>query len=153
MNRHYSLAAMAALGVGLALTILTTVLVFVSTTAIGEHIQTGYPHYSSGQISAAVNFYTVYLVVLGALGAIAWSFDLWLVRRRRAWAYPLAVIFFLVGTSFGLFNLLIRDTSGDTALPEAIGEMGLLPSVAGLVAIVLMWKHADSDKEQTREAI
>ena len=153
MNRHYSRAATTALFVGLALTILTTVCVFVSSTAIGEHIQAGYPHYSRAQISAAVSFYTVYLIALGTLGAIVWCFVLWLVRRRRAWAYPLAIIFFLVGTSFGLFNLLIRDTSGDTALPEAIGEMGLLPSVAGLVAIVLMWKHADSDKEQTREAI
>ena len=153
MNRHYSRAAMIALGVGLALTILITLSVFASTTAIGEHIQTGYPHYSSGQISAAVNFYTVYLVVLGALGAIAWSFDLWLVRRRRAWAYPLAIIFFLVGTSFGLFNLLIRDTSGDTALPELISGMGLLPSVAGLIAIVLMWKHVNPGKQQTRSKV
>lgn len=153
MNRHYSRAATAALCVGLALTILTTLCVFVSTTAIGEHIQTGYPRYSRGQISAAASFYTVYLIALGTLGAIVWAFVLWLVRRRRAWAYPLAIISFLVGTSFGLLNLLIRDTSGDTALPELIGGMGLLPSVAGLVAIVLMWKHADQDRRQTRPAI
>jgi hypothetical protein len=38
-------------------------------------------------------------------------------------------------------NVLIRDTSGDTGLPPLLGWAGVLPCLAGLVAITLLWKE------------
>jgi hypothetical protein len=47
---------------------------------------------------------------------------------------------FVVGTSIALFNLLVQDTSGDTGLPPLLGWVGLLPSLAGLAAVILLWR-------------
>ena len=42
----------------------------------------------------------------------------------------------------GLSALLVRDTSGDTGLPAVLGGLQLLPAVAGLAAVVLLWRTA-----------
>ena len=39
-------------------------------------------------------------------------------------------------------DLLIRDTSGDTGLPPLLGWAGMLPSLAGLVAVALLWSKS-----------
>src|SRR5690606_38723296 len=49
-------------------------------------------------------------------------------------------VLLLAGGGVALFNLLVRDTSGDTGLPPLLGLTGLLPVVAGVVAVVLLWR-------------
>ncbi|MFF8812307.1 hypothetical protein [Streptomyces pactum] len=48
---------------------------------------------------------------------------------------------FLIGTGTGLTGLLTKDTSGDTGLPPAMGWAGMLPCLAGLVAVALLWRR------------
>jgi hypothetical protein len=49
---------------------------------------------------------------------------------------------FALGTSIALTDLLIKDTSGDTGLPPLLGWAGLLPCVAGLLAVTLLWRRS-----------
>lgn len=46
---------------------------------------------------------------------------------------------FVLGTGVALFDLLVKDTSGDTGLPPLLGWTGMLPSLAGLLAVTLLW--------------
>ncbi|MPV37470.1 hypothetical protein GB881_10530 [Georgenia subflava] len=85
--------------------------------------------------------YVIYLSVLGALGVAGWLGSIWAARTGRRWARWAAAGMFTLGTSVALFNLLVRDTSGDTGLPPLLGWAGMLPCVAGLVAVVLLWRR------------
>ncbi len=49
---------------------------------------------------------------------------------------------FALGTAIALFDLLVKDTSGDTGLPPLLGWLGLLPCLAGLLAVALLWQPA-----------
>jgi hypothetical protein len=46
-----------------------------------------------------------------------------------------------LATGIALFDLLVRDTSGDTGLPPLLGWVGLLPCLAGLLAVMRLWKR------------
>jgi hypothetical protein len=39
-----------------------------------------------------------------------------------------------------LFDLLVKDTSGDTGLPPLLGWTGMAPCLAGLLALALLWR-------------
>jgi predicted permease len=84
--------------------------------------------------------YLVSLSIVGVLGIMCWFFVIQAVRRRRRWARSVATLVLFVGTSVGLFGLLVRDTSGDTGLPPSLGWLGMLPCLAGVVAVSLLWR-------------
>jgi hypothetical protein len=43
-------------------------------------------------------------------------------------------------TGLGLTGLLTQDTSGGTGLPPALGWAGPAPCVAGVLAVVWLWR-------------
>ncbi|MZD09459.1 hypothetical protein GTW43_30905 [Streptomyces sp. SID5785] len=81
------------------------------------------------------------LTAVGVLGAFAWLATGWAVRAGRRGARPAATLLFGLGVTVGLAGLLTRDTSGMTGLPPALGWAGMAPCVAGLVAVVLLWRR------------
>jgi hypothetical protein len=132
---------------GLGLTVASIVLVFVdhaTGNVLAAHIRDGYPFYSRDRIDGAATIYLSYLSVLGGLGIIGWLTTLWAIARRKRWARWLATGLFAVGTAVALFDLLVRDTSGDTGLPALIGAAGLLPGLAGLALVIMLWRRPDS---------
>lgn len=138
-------AALGALYCGLALTLLAIVAVHVdhaTTNYLAAHIKAGYPDYSRAQVDSAAQTYLIYLTVLGALGAIGWLITLWLAGAGKAGAKWLAVGLWATGVSIAVFNLVIRDTSGDTGLPPLLSSLGLLPCLAGVLAVGALWKRA-----------
>ncbi|MEV0268051.1 hypothetical protein AB0H43_04680 [Hamadaea sp. NPDC050747] len=124
---------------GLGLTVLASVVPFAARNLLAEHIQAGYPAYDRGQVDSAVGLALTLLTVVGVLGVLAWIGTTWAVQRDKRWARPVATVMFLVGASLGLTGLLTRDTSGDTGLPATLGLLGLVPSLAGLLAVALLW--------------
>jgi hypothetical protein len=135
--------AIVALYAGLTLTVGTLLVLYADhsgTNVLAAHIRVGYPTYDDARISSAATTYVIYLSVLGALGAIGWLATIWAAGTRRRWARWVAAGLFVVGTSIALFNLLVTDTSGDTGLPPLLGWLGLLPCLAGLVAVVALWR-------------
>lgn len=85
--------------------------------------------------------WVIYLSILGGLGIIGWLTTSWAVGRGKRWARWLAAGLFVTGTSIALFNLLVRDTSGETGLSALLGWTGLLPSLAGLIVVIMLWRR------------
>jgi hypothetical protein len=52
-----------------------------------------------------------------------------------------ATAVFALGTSVALTALLVKDTSGDTGLAPLLGWVGMLPCLAGLGAVTMLWRR------------
>ena len=53
----------------------------------------------------------------------------------------------VLGATIVLTDLLIRDTSGATGLPPLLGWGRVLPCMAGVVAVVLLWTNHEPSSE------
>lgn len=146
-------SAIVAMSAGLALTVIATAVPFLGSPAgelISKHIKAGYPSYTADEVGTATSMYLAWLTIAGVLGVAAWLLSIAAVRAGKRWAPWVATSAFVVGAGIGLFDLTIRDTSGDTGLPSLIGWLGMLPAVAGLVAVVLLWKSRTTRGITTR---
>lgn len=136
-------SAIVALHSGLALALVATLVPYIDRAAanlLADHIQAGYPSYGQSRIDTAVTTYLIYLTVLGAVGIVSWLVVIRAASAGKRWARWAAAGLFAVGTCIAVFNMTVQDTSGDTGLPPALGWVGLLPCLAGLLAVILMWR-------------
>jgi hypothetical protein len=131
--------ALAALYAGLVLTAAVTVAAYLERSAIADHVREGYPGYGSGRVDDAVTAWLAILTVVGVLGAAGWLSTARLVGAGRAGARWVALTLFAAGTSVALAAAVTKDTSGEVGLAPQVGWLGLLPCVAGLVAVVQLW--------------
>jgi hypothetical protein len=129
----------AVLGAGLVLTVLAAIFPLTATSLLADHLRAGYPAYTPAQIGSAVATYQVLLSVIGALGVLAWLATILAVRAGKRWARATATVGLVLGAGVGLAGLLIRDTSGDTGLPPALGWAGMAPCLAGVLAVAWLW--------------
>jgi hypothetical protein len=137
--------AIGAMYAGLGLTVVAVMVAYVdhaTANVLAGHIRAGYPAYTQARIDSAVTIYLVYLSVIGALGVICWLAMIRAVKAGKRWARGAATAVFALGTGIALIDLLIKDTSGDTGLPPLLGWAGMLPCLAGLLAIVLLWRRS-----------
>jgi hypothetical protein len=142
--RHPQLAIVA-MYAGLALTVVTLIVPYIdhaTANVLGDHIRAGYPTYSQAAIDTAVTTYLVYVSVMGALGVISWLWTIRTVNAGKRWARGAATAMFALGTGIALFDLLVKDTSGDTGLPPLLGCTGMLPCLAGLLAVTQLWRRS-----------
>jgi hypothetical protein len=129
---------------GLGLTVVAMTVLYAdhaTANVLAAHIRAGYPAYTQPRIDSAVTVYLVYLSVVGALGVICWLAAIWAVKAGKRWARGAATAMFVLGTGIAVIDLLVRDTSGDTGLPPLLGWAGMLPCLAGLLAVTLLWKE------------
>lgn len=136
--------AVRAMFVGLVLTVGATIAPFVdraTSNMLAAHIENGYPSYSQARIETAVDAWLVILAVVGALGVAGWLWTIRAVRTGKRWARPVATTMFLLGASVALTALLVKDTSGDTALPPLLGWLGMLPLGAGIACVAALWRR------------
>ena len=108
----------------------------------GRPLRAGYPTYSPARIDTAVTTYLVYVSIIGALGVISWLWTIRIVNAGKRWARGAATAMFALATGIALFDLLVKDTSGDTGLPPLLGWIGMLPCLAGLLAVTLLWRRS-----------
>ncbi|MCP2256617.1 hypothetical protein LX15_000300 [Streptoalloteichus tenebrarius] len=130
--------------VGLALTVLATVAAYVdrgTTHLLADHIRAGYPTYSQAQVDSAVTTYLVVSSAIGALGVLGWLTAAWAVKAGKRWARPISTVLLVLGASAGLAGLLTKDTSGATGLPPELGWAGMVPCLAGVLAVTLLWRR------------
>jgi hypothetical protein len=132
--------AIAAMHAGLALTAAATIAANLDTSGLAQHIRKGYPNYAPSRIDNAVTADLIYLTVLGALGVVAWLWTIRAVKAGKRWGRAVATALLALAAAIALFDLLVKDTSGDTVLPPLLGWIGLLPCLAGLVAVTLLFK-------------
>ena len=142
---HHERSAIGAMCAGLGLTVAAMIVPYVdhaTANMLAGHIRAGYPTYTQARIDSAVTTYLVYLSIVGALGIICWLWAVWAVRAGKRWARGAATAMFALGTGIALFDLLVKDTSGDTGLPPLLGWAGMLPCLAGIVAVTLLWRRS-----------
>lgn len=133
--------AIAAMGVGLVLTIVATIVPFI-TSALADHIRASYPDYTDARVDNAVRAWLTILTIVGALGVVGWIWTMWTVSTGKRWAPWAATAMFVLGAGVALTDLLVTDTSGDTGLAPMLGWLGMLPCLAGLVAVALLWRRS-----------
>lgn len=135
--------AMIAMYTGLLLTAAVTVAPYVDRgpgDVLADHIRHGYPTYSPGQVAAAESLWLAILTVIGVLGIAGWAVCLWAVRVGKSWSRVAATALLVVCVAVALCALLTTDTSGEVGLAPLFGWLGLLPCVAGAVAVALLWR-------------
>lgn len=128
---------------GLVLTLLVAVFVVVDQATgdlLTQHIRDAYPAFSPSEVAADQSAIQTYLFATCAVGAAAWLWTAWAVHKRKTWARTATTTVFVLGAGL----LFINATAGGEAyaqiLPVSYGVVGLLPGVAGLVAVVLLWR-------------
>lgn len=137
--------AFGAMYAGLALTVVAAIAPFVDRATwhvLADHIRAGYPTYSQGEIASAVTTYLVILTSVGVLGIVSWIWTAWAVKSGKRWARWAAVAMFALGASVALTGLLVKDTSGDVGLAPLLGWIGMMPVLAGLVAVTMVWRRS-----------
>lgn len=142
---RHNRSAMTAMLAGLALTIVALFAPYLDRDGIVSHIRAGYPSYSAARIDTAADTYVIYLTIVGVLGVLCWLAAMWAVTTGMRWARWATAGTFALATTVALTDLLIRDTSGDTGLPPLLGWIGLLPCLAGLVAVGLLLRRRHAD--------
>jgi hypothetical protein len=144
--------AIVAMYAGLVFTVAATVAPYVDRVTghvLADHIRRGYPTYSQDRIDTAVDAWLAVLTILGVLGVVCWAGAIWAVRAHKPWARPTATAMFLGGTGLALAALLTRDSSGEAGLAPLLGWIGMLPPLAGLAAVCLLWKRPGARGEPT----
>ena len=142
---YHERPAIGAMYAGLGLTVVALIVLYVdhvTANVLADHIRAGYPAYAQARIDSAVTTYLVYLSVVGALGIICWLGTIRALKAGKRWARGAATVMFALGTGIALIDLLVRDTSGDTGLPPLLGWAGMLPCLAGLLAVMLLWRRS-----------
>jgi hypothetical protein len=137
--------AVKAMVAGLVLTVGATIAPYLDRATgngLADHIRNGYPAFPQARIESAVTVWLVALTVVGVLGIVSWLWTILAVTTRKRWARWAATAMFAVGTSVALAGLLVKDTSGDTGLAPLLGWIGILPCVAGAVAVTMLWRRS-----------
>lgn len=133
----------AAMVAGLILNVIAAVapVVDIATVdTISDHVRAAYPGWGHTLVESDRNAIVIYLVVTGILGIISWLFVIRAVVAGKRWARAAATSAFTIGALLALMNLTLGGGNYDVILPAGYGVLTLLPSVAGLVAVVSLWR-------------
>jgi hypothetical protein len=130
-----------ALYAGLALTVAATLVPLVdlvTADTLTDHVRSAYPSWSADLVAKDRNAIVGYLAAVGVLGAACW---LWAIRSvgRRSMRRTVTVLF-AVGACTLLFDLSYSGGAYDRIIPALYGVTGLLPALAGAVAVVQVWR-------------
>ena len=133
-----------ALLAGLVLTVLATIAPLIdllTADSIGDHVRAAYPDWSADLVAKDRNAITIYLVAVGVLGLAGWVWSIVAVARGNRRVRGIGTTLFLIGATVQLIGLSVGGEAYTTIVPTLHGVLGFLPSLAGLVAVVGLWRH------------
>lgn len=128
---------------GLALAVIGTLaplLDMVTLDVLWEHVQAAYPEWGPELVAADRNAIAIYLVITGGLGILAWLGTIWGVATRKRWARAAVTTAFAAGVLVTLVNLTFTGGQYDLVLPALYRLVTALPTLAGLVVVVQVWR-------------
>lgn len=131
-------AAPTAMGIGLLLTagMLIALIVDQATVhSIANHVDALYAPFD---LHPDPNVLFGIQYVIGAIGILLWLTTMRAVLRNKRGSRVVSSIVFLAAASLALLVLVVSEY-GTQIFPPQWGVLGLLPSVAGLVAVIAMW--------------
>ncbi|MER7010852.1 hypothetical protein ABT324_05420 [Saccharopolyspora sp. NPDC000359] len=133
-----------ALHLGLALTAIAAAapLIDVATAdSIGDHVRNAYPTWPDDLVNADRTAIAGYLAAIGVLGTAGWLWVIVGARKHARWVRPVSAVLFALGASTALLNLSLSGDAYTTVIPPLFSTLGALPVLAGLAAVVLLWKR------------
>lgn len=133
----------AAMVAGLILNVIAAVAPVVDVATIDTisgHVRAAYPGWGDALVAADRNAMVIYLVVTGVLGITSWLCVIWAVIAGKRWARAAAASALAAGVLVATVNLTLGGGQYDVILPAGYGVLTLLPSLAGLVAVVSLWR-------------
>lgn len=140
VKRRDRRGAVTTMGIGLLLTVIALIALIIDQVngdTLARHVEALYaPH----DLDPDPNVLFGYLYVVGVIGILLWLATIWGIIQRKRGARVVATIVFVLGTSVALFNVFVSEY-GMQIFPTLWGVVGLLPSVAGLVAVIVLWRQ------------
>ncbi|THV30012.1 hypothetical protein [Glycomyces paridis] len=130
---------------GLLLTVAAGVapLIDIATAdSLFDHVRQAYPDWPADTVRQDRDAIAIYLAAVGALGLLCWLGAIWAVAAERRWARGTVTALFALGTLLALTSMTLGGEQYDTIVPPIYGALGLLPCLAGLAAVVLVWRRA-----------
>lgn len=137
-------ATMRALWLGLALTVLVALVPLtdlVTADSLTTHVRDAYPDWSPATVRGDRDAITIYLVAVGALGALMWLWTIRMVSHGGRGARALATFALTAGACGALTGLVLKAGAYDRVVPALYGALGLLPVLAGAAAVVPLWRQ------------
>lgn len=142
--------ALVAMYAGLALTVLAALAVVVGSADLSRHLHGIYdPWIGPAKADESQSVLVTYLLAVGVLGVASWLLLARAIKRRKGWARPAATVVFVLASGIAGTNLLMQEYE-KTILPTQLGIAGVLPCLAGLVAVVLLWLREPAPVTPTR---
>ncbi|MFD9894069.1 hypothetical protein ACFWY9_32370 [Amycolatopsis sp. NPDC059027] len=126
--------------VGLALTVVATLAVVIGNDALLRHlheVEDGW--IAPDKVAVTHSVVATYLYALGGLGVVSWLLIAWMVKTGKRGTRVVAVTLLLLGGGIAVMNLLMEEY-GRRVLPTLLGVAGVLPCLAGLAVVVLLWR-------------
>ncbi|GAA3159530.1 hypothetical protein [Nonomuraea roseoviolacea] len=133
-----------AMYVGLALTVLATLaplLDIATVDTLSGHVRDAYPGWPPNLVEADRDAIAIYLVATGAVGTLLWLLTTWAVTTGRRWGRAATTAAFAAGALVALTDLGLGGDHYDVIVPYAYGTLTLLPCLAGLAAVVSVWRR------------
>ncbi|MFF2925869.1 hypothetical protein ACFVTP_26285 [Streptomyces celluloflavus] len=121
--------------VGMGLTLLAAVVLIVDqamSDTLTQQLRDAYPSYSASRMSTVKSSILTYLFTLGVAGLILWPWMAAANRKGKGWSRIAASVVFLLSTVIALYDFTQN-------FPLFVTLTGLLPCVAGLVAVAFLW--------------
>ncbi|WP_147915413.1 hypothetical protein [Ruania zhangjianzhongii] len=130
--------------IGLALTVLAALaplLDLVTTGTIEAHVRATYPDWPDEWVQADTTAIAVGLGVIGLLGIISWLITLRATIRGRRWVPIVATILWILAVTVTAYATTTPTGAYDRMVPTVLGLITALPCLAGVVAVVQLWRH------------
>lgn len=130
--------AVTAMGVGLLLTVIALIALVIDQATghtLAGHVEALYAPYD---LDPDPNVLFGYLYVVGTIRILLWLATIWGVKQGKRGVKIGAALVFVAGISIALFNAFVSEY-GVEIFPTLWSVLGLLPSVAGLMAVILLW--------------
>ena len=96
------------------------------------------------RVAKTLDAYNMLFTTVAVLAAACWLWSIWVVKKNKSWARWAISASFLAGLTVALAMVFIRDESGDVGVPTELSLLYLLPCVAGLATVVLVWRREPS---------
>ena len=128
---------------GLALTAIAALVPLVDVATVDSlagHVREAYPGWSADLVAADRNAIVTYLSAIGVLGIAGWLWTIRAVAKGKKRARAATTGMFVLGTGIALYNLTASGGEYERIIPALYRVIGLLPSLAGLVAVILVWR-------------
>src|SRR5579859_2591966 len=130
---------------GAVLSAIEIVVGLVTISSLKNAIRSAYPGYSSSQLHTAEVVGVAAVAVVGVIAIGLWLWMAWANGAGKSWARIVASVFFVLNT-IDLLTLVARPHAAFGLL------LAVLVWVAGLGAILLLWRRESSAYYQARSA-